>query len=136
MSDIGPSPVHSAVLIEMIWLIPYSSRSRLSTLNLTNAHLTFALDLLSAVSSKVNSSGYLTQVVNPQSFPDQGTESPEGQSFVVMAYAAYNDWVKMGQPGDQGNDTPLGSDSGEGRAMGMSTTALIGVAIVSLWVLL
>ncbi|RSH91425.1 hypothetical protein EHS25_009724 [Saitozyma podzolica] len=53
---------------------------RLSTLNITNNYVPAALTLLSGVSDKVNSTGYLTQVVNPNSFGAQGTESPKARA--------------------------------------------------------
>ena len=67
-----------------------------------------ATKLLSAASAKVNSTGYLTQVVDPLNYPFQGTQSPEGQSFIVMAYAAFNQWNASGRAGDTGSDDPLG----------------------------
>lgn len=75
---------------------------RLSTLNLTNAYVNMSLTLLSAASNNVNSTGYLTQVTNPNSFSVQGTVSPEGQSFVILAYSAYNQWAAQGSPGNTG----------------------------------
>ncbi|KAE8538351.1 hypothetical protein D1P53_004703 [Cryptococcus gattii VGV] len=84
---------------------------RLSTLGITNDYVDMALGLLSAASSYVNSTGYLTQVVNPLDFSEQGEESPEGQSFLVMAYAAHKDWNNAGRAGHTNNDG-LGSKSG------------------------
>ncbi|WVO19538.1 uncharacterized protein IAS62_000826 [Cryptococcus decagattii] len=84
---------------------------RLSTLGITNDYVDMALSLLSAASSYVNSTGYLTQVVNPLDFSEQGEESPEGQSFLVMAYAAHKDWNNAGRAGHTKNDG-LGPKSG------------------------
>ncbi|THG98168.1 hypothetical protein EW026_g3969 [Hermanssonia centrifuga] len=42
---------------------------------------------------------WLTPVVNPHSFGDEGSESPEGQAFVVELDAAWRDWVQAGSPG-------------------------------------
>ncbi|KAK8853391.1 hypothetical protein IAR55_004095 [Kwoniella newhampshirensis] len=87
---------------------------RLSTLNITNNYVNTSLNMLSALSTHVNSTGYLTQVVNPNDFTKQGDHSPEGQSFVVMAYAAYKEWDALGRagaPGGGGGD-PLGQSSG------------------------
>ena len=87
-----------------------------------------SLDLLAAVSSKVNSSGYLTSVVDPYSFGQNATQSPEGQSFVILAYSAYSAWTGKGQPGNSSSD-PLGKDSGADRMAGPSPLAglLLGV---------
>ena len=37
--------------------------------------------------------GWLTPVVNPNSFGEQGEKSPEGQAFVVQLHAAWRDFV-------------------------------------------
>ena len=42
---------------------------------------------------------WLTPVVNPHSFGELGSQSPEGQAFVVELVAAYDDWVNAGSPG-------------------------------------
>ncbi|EIW72178.1 hypothetical protein M231_01851 [Tremella mesenterica] len=84
---------------------------RMSTMGLTNQYASQGIQLLSAVSAKVNSSGYLTQVVNPYDWSQTATQSPEGQSFVIMAYSAYNEWISQGQQGDS-DKNPLGNDSG------------------------
>ncbi|KAI5123008.1 hypothetical protein M0805_007630 [Coniferiporia weirii] len=46
--------------------------------------------------------GWLTPVVNPDSFGDQGSQSPEGQAFVIEMYAAWRDWVQNGAVGANG----------------------------------
>ncbi|KAI6144251.1 Six-hairpin glycosidase-like protein [Pisolithus tinctorius] len=37
--------------------------------------------------------GWLTPVVNPYSYPDQGQQSPESEAFVIAMQAAWRDWV-------------------------------------------
>jgi hypothetical protein len=51
----------------------------------------------------------LTQVVNPLDFQTQGEQSPEGQAFVVLAYAGYNDWKALGSQGGDGKDLENGA---------------------------
>ena len=34
-------------------------------------------------------------MVNPENFPVQGAESPEGQAFVLLMLAAYRDYAAM-----------------------------------------
>ena len=46
-----------------------------------------------------SSDGFLTPVVNPNSFGQEGEKSPEGQAFVIQMYAAWKDWVAHGAPG-------------------------------------
>lgn len=43
--------------------------------------------------------GWLTPVVDPYSYPDQGQDSPEGQAFVISMQAAWRDWVADGAKG-------------------------------------
>ncbi|KAK4686019.1 hypothetical protein P7C73_g4107, partial [Tremellales sp. Uapishka_1] len=112
------------------------TRSRMSTLNLTNTYVPFSLTLLASVSSAVNETGYLSQVVDPNSFDKQGTVSPEGQSFVVLAYAAYNDWTKAGSQGSTGSN-PLGVVSaalGALRPVGCGAVAFVLAALASVWI--
>lgn len=101
----------------------------MATLSLSTSYLNTSLTLLSAVSSKVNSTGYLTSVVDPENFAQQGSQSPEGQSFVVLAYAAYNDWVAMGKPGEDVK-SPLGKESGAGRRMGLGRVGEVGLMAI------
>lgn len=111
--------------------LPSSRISRLSTLNITNTYANLSVTLLSAVSQKVNSTGYLTQAVNPVNFAAQGTQSPEGQSFILLAYSAYYDWVKAGKQGFSSSSSPLGSTSAADRAVGVMQ-GLVGVAVVGM----
>ncbi|TFK46279.1 hypothetical protein OE88DRAFT_1667912 [Heliocybe sulcata] len=48
---------------------------------------------------------WLTPVVNPYSYGSQGSNSPEGQAFVLEMEAAYRDWT---QAGSQGANSALG----------------------------
>ncbi|KDQ16545.1 hypothetical protein BOTBODRAFT_144610 [Botryobasidium botryosum FD-172 SS1] len=43
------------------------------------------------VTSDLDNYGWLKNVVNPNSFGEKGSESPEGQAFVLMMEAAYRD---------------------------------------------
>ncbi|OCF43696.1 hypothetical protein I317_02448 [Kwoniella heveanensis CBS 569] len=102
---------------------------RLSQLNITDAYTPNATALLGAASSYVNSTGYLTQVVNPYDFSKQGGESAEGQSFMVMAYAAYKEWDSLGRKGVNTKDDPLGESSSAparfGTGVGAGALALV-----------
>ncbi|RSH86461.1 uncharacterized protein EHS24_004717 [Apiotrichum porosum] len=106
---------------------------RLSTLNLTNDYVNMSLTLLSGVSKKVNDTGYVTQVTDPYTFSKQGTESPEAQSFVILAYSAYNEWVAQGSNGIEKGKNPIGSSAASPRATaGMAGLLALATA---LWVL-
>ncbi|KAG0694705.1 Six-hairpin glycosidase-like protein [Suillus ampliporus] len=45
------------------------------------------------------SEGWLTPVVNPYSYGAQGSDSPEGQAFILEMQAAWRDWVTDGAQG-------------------------------------
>ncbi|CAE6500540.1 unnamed protein product [Rhizoctonia solani] len=49
--------------------------------------------------ARIISNGWLTPVVNPHSFREEGAESAEGQAFVLQMHAAWADWVEDGQKG-------------------------------------
>ncbi|EAU81609.2 hypothetical protein CC1G_02625 [Coprinopsis cinerea okayama7 len=43
--------------------------------------------------------GWLTPVVNPHQYGEEGSQSAEGQAFVLMLHAAYNEWKEDGRQG-------------------------------------
>jgi len=45
------------------------------------------------------SDGWLTPVVDPLNIGLEGTQSPEGEAFVLMLDAAWRDWSAAGSPG-------------------------------------
>lgn len=91
----------------------------------TNDYVPMGLRLLAAVSRKVNDTGHLTQVTDPYSFSVQGDYSPEGQSFVVMAYSAYQEWDAAGREGADGEDL----EDGAARLGGMMGLLAAGLVI-------
>ncbi|KAL1410843.1 hypothetical protein Q8F55_001786 [Vanrija albida] len=106
---------------------------RFSTLKVTNAYVNFSLTLLSSVSHNVNSSGYVTKVTDPLKFTIEGSESPEAQSFVILAYAAYKDWDKMGKPGNTKNkNDPLTDAAGR---VSVHVGGVLALAASMVWVL-
>jgi hypothetical protein len=78
--------------------------------------------------SHIGSDGWLTPVVNPLSWPDEGSDSPEGEAFVLIMQASYEDWVKDGSKGVSG---ALGSSSSFGPALmvGLVTVVLSALMI-------
>lgn len=76
----------------------------------------------SRATKHITSSGWLTPVVDPHSFHKVGKESAEGQAFVLMMYAARNDWIASG--GIVGN-SPLKGKTNEAVAN------VIGVGVVA-----
>jgi hypothetical protein len=74
------------------------------------------------------STGWLTPVVNPNEFPNQGSQSPEGQAFVVEMHAAWRDWVANGSKGKNG------AVGGRMTGAGVLAWELISVGImVRIW---
>lgn len=54
--------------------------------------------------------GWLSPVVDPSSFGQSGSKSPEAQAFVLMMQAGYQDWAQAGYKGanaDIRNAAPL-----------------------------
>ena len=55
--------------------------------------------------------GWLAPVVDPSSFGDSGSKSPEAQAFVLMMQASYQDWAQAGYKGVNNasvrSETPL-----------------------------
>ncbi|KAF9035201.1 Six-hairpin glycosidase-like protein [Panaeolus papilionaceus] len=71
------------------------------------------------------SDGYLTPVVNPHSFGEQGSQSAEGQAFVVQMESAWREWVKNGSKGaNAGVSVRLGGGMGK---------MVVGVMVVGVW---
>lgn len=70
---------------------------------------------------------WLTPVVNPHSFGDEGSKSPEGQAFVVEMYAAWRDWVENGSEGANGSIRTNGTPSA------MVVVSIVAFLISRLW---
>lgn len=100
---------------------------RMSTMNLTNDYVDLSNGMLAAVGANVNSTGFLNNVTDPYSFAKPGNYSGEGQSFILMAYAAHNDWVAMGRPGNGRGEDPLAKTNA-----GMKTGVAGGAALAGL----
>jgi len=70
--------------------------------------------------------GWLTPVVDPYSYGVQGTQSPEGQAFVLEMQAAWRDWVAAGSPGANGCTSNM-------RVNWMSELAIV-IGVVLQWI--
>ncbi|KAH7337506.1 Six-hairpin glycosidase-like protein [Rhizoctonia solani] len=49
--------------------------------------------------ARITPNGWLTPVVNPHSFREEGSDSAEGQAFVLQMHAAWAEWVEDGRKG-------------------------------------
>lgn len=101
----------------------------MSLLGITNAHVPLSLNLLRNAGRYVdNSTGVLTQVVDPLDWSRQGADSPEGQMFMIMAYAAHKEWDRNGRQGNDGQGDGLGDYSSAGwRRFGVDGKGWVGV---------
>jgi hypothetical protein len=89
----------AAILLKQHASVPRADTSR-KTLFSTNG--TAPTDGSFAGLAHFTSDGWLTPVVNPHSYGVEGSQSPEGQAFVVQLHAAHRDWVAAGSPGENG----------------------------------
>ncbi|KAG6810557.1 hypothetical protein H0H92_011342 [Tricholoma furcatifolium] len=86
--------------LSLIWgthtYLPYAERCRkaLSAAN-TNSSSNSSYEHFDV-------NGWLTPVVDPYSYGLQGSQSPEGQAFVVDMQSAWRDWVQAGSKGANG----------------------------------
>ncbi|KAF8717401.1 Glycosyl Hydrolase Family 88, partial [Rhizoctonia solani] len=85
-----------------------ASTYRLSLVSGIHTHLPSAERVHAALSNvgpstnpnaRITPDGWLTPVVNPHSFGEEGQESAEGQAFVLQMHAAWADWVMDGRQG-------------------------------------
>ncbi|KAF8292370.1 Six-hairpin glycosidase [Clavulina sp. PMI_390] len=72
---------------------------------------------------RLDTNGWLTPVVNPTTFSTLGSESPEGESFVLLVDAARSDWVSKGSAGKTG--------AASRRWTGDGLTGSVAVALVA-----
>lgn len=64
--------------------------------------------------------------MNPHQFGLEGSESPEGQAFVVELDAAWRDWVAAGSPGVKSAAVRVGG----GGVWTVLVAVLVGAALV------
>ncbi|XP_006457009.1 hypothetical protein AGABI2DRAFT_212258 [Agaricus bisporus var. bisporus H97] len=72
--------------------------------------------------SHLTPEGWLTPVVNPYSFPHEGSMSPESEAFAIQLHSAWRDWVADGARGANGGYTSL-------RLHGVGRTVALSVAV-------
>jgi hypothetical protein len=72
------------------------------------------------------SEGWLKPVVNPYDFSNQGSNSPEGQAFVVEMHAAWRDWVVL--------DGSKGENGASSRRMGNAGACACAWMCIAVWI--
>ena len=85
---LAASVYRTALLTNTHHFLPFAERSR-KALSATGSNGTTHFD----------ANGWLTPVVNPENTGQDGSDSPEGQAFVLEMQSAYQDWVNAGSPG-------------------------------------
>ena len=83
-------------MLNQVTYIPFAEKSRLTLIS-TSSNMTSSLSDSSSSFDGYNhltSDGWLTPVVNPDSYGEQGQDSPESEAFMVEMQSAWRDWVK------------------------------------------
>lgn len=68
-------------------------------IDLTDAALLSAHKARDCVRNNLNATGWLQNVVDPESFDDLGSVSAEAESFVLLMEAAWRDWIAYAEQG-------------------------------------
>jgi hypothetical protein len=74
--------------------LPAAERSRKTLANSTGTNTNTL-----ANHTHFTADGWLLPVVNPLSYGQEGSKSPEAQAFVIEMHAAWKDWVAAGSKG-------------------------------------
>ena len=74
--------------------------------------------------SHFTSDGWLQPVVDPLNIGVEGSNSPEGQAFVLMLQAAWRDWTAAGSPGLANSALPS-----PGRTRDHVLLAVVGLVV-------
>lgn len=88
-------------MLNQVKYIPFAEQSRLALIS-TSPNQTSALSDSSSSFDGYNyltSDGWLTPVVNPESYTVQGQDSPESEAFMLEMQSAWRDWVMTGSKG-------------------------------------
>ncbi|KAI9065704.1 hypothetical protein FKP32DRAFT_1567367 [Trametes sanguinea] len=98
-SQSSTSPSSSSLPSSMTSSTPSSSGSANSTASSSASPSATATAPVGPALQHFTSDMWLTPVVNPNSFGNEGSKSPEGQAFVVEMNSAWRDWAALGSPG-------------------------------------
>jgi hypothetical protein len=105
--------------------IPQADRTRLALFSSTS---TSTSTMVFSNTPHFTSDGWLTPVVDPDQISKEGTESPEGEAFVLMLYAAWKDWVEV--MGNKTGSSSSNSSSGGGGKANDAARAMPRVVVV------
>ncbi|CAA7263839.1 unnamed protein product [Cyclocybe aegerita] len=114
----------AALMLEQYTYLPYAERSRSTLSNSTSSPPSNETSTFDSY-EHFTSDGWLRPVVNPHSYGQEGSESAEGQAFVVQMHAAWREWV---QDGSKGANTAINVRS-EKLIMGLALGAVLGLVL-------
>ena len=86
-------------MLNQVKYIPFAEKSRLTLISTFGS--SNATSILSDSSSSfdgynhITPDGWLTPVVDPDSYGMQGQDSPESEAFMVEMQSAWRDWMKV-----------------------------------------
>ncbi|KIM37396.1 hypothetical protein M413DRAFT_30868 [Hebeloma cylindrosporum] len=87
----------ASLMLNQHTFIPYADRSRRTLFDSTSLSTSDAMASFDGY-QHLTTDGWLTPVVNPHSYRQEGNQSAEAQAFVVQLHAAYRDWVVSNTP--------------------------------------
>jgi hypothetical protein len=111
--------------------IPQAERTRLALFSSTS---TSTSTVVFSNTPHFTSDGWLTPVVDPDEISKEGAESPEGEAFVLMLYAAWRDWAEVMGNSLSSPSRNSSSTNGGGRSANDAASAIpvVGGVVVGL----
>lgn len=92
--------------------LPDAEKSRQALFNTTSSSSSSSSSNFTGF-THFSSDGWLTPVVNPDDFGNNGSDSPESEAFVLDLQATWTEWVNGGSQGANGAERlGLGTNSG------------------------
>jgi hypothetical protein len=86
-------------MLNQVKFIPFAEKSRTTLISSsTNSTLSDSSSSFDGY-NHLTSDGWLTPVVDPDLYGQQGQNSPESEAFMVEMQSAWRDWVRAGSKG-------------------------------------
>jgi len=112
----------AAVMLRQTKYVPFAEKTRKTLLSTSSNPTSDSFDGYNYITSD----GWLTPVVNPDSYTVQGQDSPESEAFVLLMQSAWMDWVKDGSKGANAARSTIRLGSG---LMGVGTVSILTVMV-------
>ena len=97
-------------MLQQTQYIPFAEKTRATLLNTNASTLTSDSNSSFAGYNFLTSDGWLTPVVDPDSYTVEGQNSPESEAFVLDMQSAWRDWVRDGSKGSDARSIRLGPE--------------------------